>query len=106
MLVVTDDELLAGVGSGTPAGEPTVAVWVIEPPPLAVPETVIETEPPAGSVGMVLVTALPATFIAPHAAPPAAPAQIAETPVTLAGTLSENVVPLAASGPALVTVIE
>ena len=106
MFVVTLEVLFAAAGSGTPAGDATVAVLVTLPTPLAVPETVIDTEPPAGSVGMVLVTELPETFIAPQAAPPAAPVQLAETPVMPAGTLSANVAPLAASGPALVMVIE
>jgi hypothetical protein len=74
---------------------------VIAPTPLAVPETVIETVAPAGSVGIVLVTAFPATFIVPHAAPPEAPVQAAVTPVMAAGTLSEKLAPFAASGPAL-----
>src|SRR5579862_7904305 len=105
MLVVTLEVLFAATGSGTAAGDDTVAVLVTLPTPLAVPETVIDTEPPAGSVGMVLVTELPETFIAPHAAPPAAPAQSAETPVIPAGTLSAKVAPSAASGPALETVM-
>jgi hypothetical protein len=84
----------------------TVAVLITEPVPLAVPETVIDTELPAGSVASVAVTLLPATFTVGHTAPPEAPVQLAETPLTPAGTASAKVAPLAASGPALVIVIE
>lgn len=61
------------------------------------------TDPPEGSVVMLLITLLLATLTGPQTAPPLADPQ---APVTLAsplGTASENAVPLAASGPLLVT---
>jgi hypothetical protein len=99
--VLAEALLFPATGSVTPPGAATVAVLVVAPTPLAVPATVIETVPPAGSVGIVLVTPFPATFIAPHAAPPEAPVQSAVTLVMAPGTLSEKVAPFAASGPAL-----
>src|SRR5690349_4500306 len=104
-VVVTLDELLATFGSGTPPGGVMVAVLVIGAVPVAVPVMVIESVPPAGSAGNVPVTALPATFSTPQEAPPPATHE-APTPVTAPGTVSEKVVLFAASGPALVTLIE
>src|SRR5512139_1865680 len=97
------DELLAGVGSSTPAGAATVAVFVIAPRPVAVPLMVKVTEPPAGSVVTVLVTEFPATFTVPHTAPPVTAPHTALTPATCAGTVSANCAPLAASGPLFTT---
>ena len=70
----------------------------------AVPTTVIVTLPPAGKLGMVALTALPAAIDAGQAAPAVALAQLVVTPVMLAGTLSVTTAPLAAPGPALLTV--
>ena len=70
---------------------------------MAVPLIVKVTDPPAGSVVTVLVTALPATLTVPQAAPPVAAPQTALTPITSAGTVSANCAPLAASGPLFTT---
>ena len=101
-LVVAELEPLLGFGSSVPGGGDTVAVLVNVVAPLTVPVIVITTLPPTGSTGTVPLTELPETLTAPQAAPPAAPPQLAHTPLTTAGTLSMNVVPSAGLGPALV----
>src|SRR5258708_39456087 len=60
------------VGSLTPAGVTTRAVFVKVPDCGAMPVMVKGTLPPEGSAGMVLVTALPALLTMPHTAPPVA----------------------------------
>ncbi len=59
IVVLAPDELLPGTGSRTPAGAVTVAVFVTDPRPVAVPLIVKVTDAPAGSVVTVLVTAFP-----------------------------------------------
>src|SRR5450631_41891 len=108
-VVFTDALLLpapirdGSVGSTTPAGVTALAVLVNVPDCGATPVTVKVTDPPEGSVVIVLVTELPVTLTAPHAAPPVALPQEAATPVTAAGTLSVNCEALAAWGPVFET---
>ncbi len=96
--------LFTRLGSVTPDGGATLAVLDRLPLAGAVPTTVIVTLPPAGKFGMVALTALPAAIDAGQAAPAVALAQLVVTPVMLAGTLSVTTAPLAAPGPALLTV--
>ena len=99
-VVVDVPVLLLPSGSVVPVGGFAVALFTIDAPLVgAVPVIVIVTLPPDGSVVIVLVTTLPATFTAPHAAPPVGVPQLAPTPVTDAGTVSLNVVPFALLGP-------
>jgi hypothetical protein len=96
--------LLLGSGSLTPGGKPIVAVFVMVPvaPGETVPLIVIMTLPPDGKVGTPPLTLLPTTLIfVGQTAPAEALPQLAETPVIALGTISLNVVPFAADGPAL-----
>jgi hypothetical protein len=96
--------LLARLGSVMPAGGVTLAVLETLPLAGAVPTTVMVTLPPAGKAGMVALTLLPAAIDAGQVAPAVALPHVALTPVMLAGTLSVTIAPLAAPGPALLTV--
>ena len=97
-------ELLPEVGSVTPAGAVTVAVFTKLP--VALGETVALTLnvaiPPAGKVTAVLMFPLPEA--APQA-PPEEPAQVQLTPVRAAGKASVTVAPVTPLGPALETTI-
>ena len=93
--------LFAGSGSVMPAAFATVAVFDSTPLAGAVPVIVMTSEPPDGSVGIVPLTTLPATLTdAGQTAPPLGLPQVAPTAVIAAGTLSANVAPFAALGPA------
>lgn len=97
-------ELLVGSGSLTPGGRPIVAVLVIVPvaPAETVPLMVMITLAPDGRVGTLPLTVLPEiVMLGGHTAPLATLPQLAETLVIAPGTISVNVVPLAADGPAL-----
>ena len=63
----------------------------------------IVTDPPAGKFGTLPETLLPATVGGAQVAPPIGDPQLAVTPVIAAGTLSAQVVPSAALGPAFDT---
>src|SRR5205085_6796795 len=108
-VVFTDALLLpapvraGSVGSVTPAGVTTLAVFVNVPDCGAVAVIVKVTVAPEGSVAIVLVTALPARLTAPHAAPPVGLPQLAVIADRTAGTLSLDCAALAAWGPALDT---
>ena len=98
-----EPELLVLTGSVVPAGGDAVAVLVIVPAADAttVPDMVKVTLAPAGSVGILPLTVLPATEIeAGQTAPPAALLHTAAAPLRVAGNVSVNVAPLAALGPA------
>jgi len=99
--VLTVLELSARFGSDVPAGGDTEPVFDSGPLAGAVPEMVMTTLPPGGNTGTLPLTALPATPTdAGHTAPPLALPQLAVMPVIPAGTLSLNVAPFAALGPA------
>src|SRR5690242_20635519 len=105
--VVAEPVLLPVDGSVVPAGGFAVALLVTDTPLVgAVPSIVNVTLAPLGRVVIVLVTVLPATLTAPHAAPPVGVLQFALTPVMPAGTTSLNVVPFASLGPRFVTTTE
>jgi hypothetical protein len=104
-VVVTELVLLPGVGSVVPAGGLAVALFVIVVPLVgAVAFTVNVTVAPLASVVIVLVTVVAPTVTVPHVAVPVVTAQLAVTPVRPAGSVSVNVVALAALGPLLCTV--
>ena len=97
-------ELLALLGSKVPGGTVTVAVLEILPvaEPATVPEIVMVTEPPDGSVATFPVTLLPITeTLAGQVAPPVALPQLAVTPEMRLLTASAKLLVLAALGPAL-----
>jgi hypothetical protein len=102
--VVTVLLLFVGSGSVMPGGKPIVAVLEIEPVAFGAttPLMVMITLAPAGSVGTLPLTVLP-TMLTPagQTAPLSAEPQTAETPEIALGTMSLNVVPFAAEGPAL-----
>src|SRR6185369_17716884 len=96
-------ELLPGVGSVTPAGAVTVAVFVRVPvaAALMLADTVYVTLPPDGRFTVVsLMLPLPLAV----QVPPPAPTQV-QVAVRLAGKVSATVTPLAFEGPALLAVI-
>ena len=97
-------ELLLGSGSVTPGGNPIDAVLVMVPvaPGATVPLIVMTKLAPEGRVGTEPETVFPKTVIVlGQAAPPLVFPHDAETPKIALGTASENVVPPAALGPAL-----
>lgn len=107
--VTTVEVLSDGSGSVTPIGVVTVVLLLIAPVlvGLTVPAIVNVALPPAGSVGTnPLTTLAPFTLtVAGHTAPPAAPEQLAVTPVMLVGTTSIKLALFAGLGPALLIVM-
>jgi hypothetical protein len=102
--VVTLELSFALFGSGTPTGPVTVAVFVNDCEPNgALALIVIVTEPPAGNVGTLPDTLLPTTAGVAQVAPPLGDPQLAVTPVIAIGTVSAQVAPSAALGPAFDT---
>ena len=100
--------LLVESRSVIPAGAVTVAVLTIEPvaDPTTVPVTLNVMLAPAGTTGSTAPTLFPLTVTAlGQTAPPVADRQLAATLVKVLGTLSLNVAPFAALGPALLTTI-
>jgi hypothetical protein len=97
-------ELLAAVGSVTPAGGAMLALLTSVPVAdgTTTPVTVNVTEPPTGSVTDALMLPLP---LVGHV-PPAVPAHVHETPLSVAGIVSATVAPVTADGPAFVATIE
>src|SRR6478735_1766671 len=97
-------ELLAGVGSVTEAGAATVAVFAKDPVAVAaiVPVTTNVVVPPGARVTVAL--RLPLPDAAGHV-DPAEAAQVHVTPVTIAGTVSATVAPVAVDGPPFVATI-
>jgi hypothetical protein len=103
MVVLTVDVLFADVGSVRPAGEVIVVELATAPDVVAVPCTITVHVPLLGHVATVPLTALPATDEV-QVVPALGVVLTIVTPVRFAGTLSVNVAPLAASGPALVKI--
>ena len=103
-LSVSDALLFAGVGSFTPAGAVTVAMFVTLPPAaVTVAPIVSVTLPPNGSAGMASPASTWATVgLAGQVAPPAA-AQTTVVFVSPAAAGSVTIALFAASGPALLT---
>jgi hypothetical protein len=95
--------LLPGVGSVTPAGAVTVAVFDSEPVALGLmfAMTVYVTLPPTGRLTVALMLPEP---LAVHVPPPA-PTHVHESLVIAAGNVSATVAPVALLGPALLAVI-
>jgi hypothetical protein len=99
--------LLPAAGSVVPTGGCAVALLMIEVPLVgAVAFTVNVTVAPLASVVIVLVTEVALALTVPQVAVPVVTAQLAVTLVRPAGNVSVNVVPFAALGPLLCTVIE
>ena len=96
-------ELLAGVGSVTPAGGAIVDVFTRVPVAEAEIEavTVNVTDAPAGRFTEALMLPLP---LAGHVPPPA-PLQTHVEPERAAGNVSATVAPVTAEGPALAATI-
>jgi hypothetical protein len=105
--VVVTLELFEGVGSVIPAGSAAEAVFVmvLGAVPLTIPLTSKVMVPLAGNVGTVALTVFPEILNpAGQIAPLVVLWQEASMLEIPAGTLSANVVPLAALGPALLRV--
>src|SRR5207302_887687 len=103
--------LLPGVGSVTPAGAATLAVFAIVPvaPPATVAFTVKVILPPDGSVGMTMpAPCISATVVfgtVGHTAPLLALPQVTLVTLRFATAGSVNTAPFAAEGPALATMM-
>ena len=104
MVVVSVAVLLAGVGSVTPPGAATVAVF--DKVPVAVAATVADTvnvaAPPAASVTEALIAPAPDEG---QLEPAPVAAQVHVTPVSDAGNVSLTLAPVTVDGPLLVATI-
>ena len=103
-LSVSDALLFAGVGSFTPAGAVTVAMFVTLPPAAVTVAPIVNvTLPPNGNAGMASPASTWATVgLAGQVAPPAA-AHTTVVFVSPAAAGSVTIALFAASGPALLT---
>ena len=105
IVVVAVLVLFPGVGSVTPDGGVTLAIFVIVPLAPAVPVILKVTVPPLGKVGNVKVPKLVWLPIGGHPAPPVVEVQPMPVTVKLATAGSVTVVLFAALGPLFVTII-
>lgn len=96
--------LLAGIGSGTEAGEDTVAVLTSEPVAelMTVARSLNVATLPGSRLTVVLMLPLP---LGAAQLPPVVAVQVHVTPVSFNGTISVTVTPLAVLGPLLRTVM-